>query len=181
MKYKWLASAGLVVVTAVTTVQATPVAGFNGTATLDSASSPGNDITVTYSVDLTAGIYTYDYTINNPATDSTTVDFFNVGFDASAPGAVLGGNYLTASSGGVNWLITPVQPGFSSSLLFFTSDLAPTWGNANAQDHNPPSPWASYPGGNPVPVPNVPDGGATVMLLGIALSGVGLLRKKLIA
>jgi hypothetical protein len=38
-------------------------------------------------------------------------------------------------------------------------------GNASASDDNPPSPWASSPDGQPVPIPNVPDSMNTMALL----------------
>ena len=174
------------------TVQATPTNPFtgdnveSGQAILASSSS-SDSITVFYGVNLVSGTYTYNYQIFDTSTHGGAsgtgdiVEAFNVGFNTAAPGAVTGGNFTSQSLSGLFWTFAPVLDNGVSGVLDFTSLLSPALGNANAQDSNPPSPWASVPGGQQVPVPTVPDGGTTVMLLGAALSGLGLLRKKLAA
>lgn len=172
---------------------------YSGTATLADSFGAAElhpaqeDLTVLYSVTLSAGVYTYDYTVNNPAGDvllknndtpTTTpgtpeeVSSFNVGFDATVPGAyvpnsISGGLlFLDQDNGvaGLNWGFNPVEPTFNSGTLSFQSDLPPTWGNANATDANAPSPWASTPGGEQVPVPsNVPEPTTTALLTGFLL------------
>ena len=161
------------------TLGAPPPLDTPGTSTLGSSSVTGNVITVNWEVSTTLnlGVYTYEYQVVNPETDTTTVDFFNVSFDASA------GNVLTTGGGsfsqevdglGVDWLIPPVAAGSSTpalnsaGVLYFTSPLPPALGNANASDSNPPSPWASTgPDGQQLPIP-VPEPG-TVTLVGIGL------------
>jgi hypothetical protein len=69
---------------------------------------------------------------------------------------------------GLFWFIFPViQPGTSSGPLSFQSDDAPTFGDASASDDNPPSPWASSPDGQRVPVPltRAPDAMSTAFAL----------------
>lgn len=160
--------------------QAVPVPGFTGTATLVSQNTAGFSITVDYNVDLTLGVYTYNYIINNTAGGSNP-DTFGVSFD-NAPNVVIttsGGLFSASSPSGVNWFYLPVGPGGSSPTLSFTSLVGPTFGNAQATDTNPPSPWASTNGGQQVPVPGgaVPDGGSAVTLLGIALAGIEGVRR----
>jgi hypothetical protein len=162
----------------------------SGTATLADAfgtaeaNPTDEDLTVSYLVTLASGVYTYSYTVNNPSGDvllngdgsPTTipevVDAFSVAFDTTVPGAYLASSQAGGGSGdqnnGVNglfWSLAAVEPGSDSGPLSFESDLAPTWGNANASDANLPSPWASIPYGQEVPVPNIPESTATITLL----------------
>jgi hypothetical protein len=140
-------------------------------------------ITVSWSVVENAlDIYTYSYTVNNPAGDvllnnegqptSTPeiVDSYSLGFDTTFPGAYLsgsqtGGIYQQDNGTGLKWFLSPVAAGEKSGPLSFESYLPPTPGDANAMDANPPSPWASIPAGQPVPIPRVPDSTATITLL----------------
>lgn len=195
MTNKWLAVAGAVAAMGlVSKVQAIPSNPFNagnanvefGVSTLGSGapSTLGDVVTVFWGVNLNLGVYSYSYQIYDTSA-SDTVDVLTVGFNTIAPGALtVGGNYTYTTPGGVTWVgFTPVDIGGTSGILSFNSLLAPVLGNATATDStSPPSPWASiFPDGQQVPVPLVPDGGATVMLLGAALSTLGLLRRKLIA
>ena len=161
-----------------------------GISTLGSSSTPGNLITVNWEVSTTLnlGVYTYEYQVVNPPTDTTSVDFFNVSFNASSGGNVLttgGGLFSQSVAGvGVDWLTPEVDAGSSTpalnaaGVLYFTSPLPPTLGNANAQDMNPPSPWASTsPGGQQVPVPEVPEPG-TWVLVAIGLLGALTIRRR---
>jgi len=190
MKNKLAIIAGIAAAMGVMTVQANPINPFTaanlgnvefGQSTLDSSSVPADTITIFYGVNLSGGIYQYSYEVYD-SNGGDVVDSFAVGFNTTVAGAVIGGNYQILAANGLTWnLFGPVQIGGVSGILDFTSLLAPALGNANAQNQNPPSPWASTPGGQQVPIPHIPDGGATVMLLGAALSAMGLLRKKLIA
>ena len=138
-------------------------------------------LTVNYSVTVdSGGVYTYSYIVNNPSGDvllnddgsptttPETFDAFSVGFNTTIPGAFLSGNQ-TQNNGasGLYWFFDPVNAGASSATLSFTSDDAPTMGNANASDNNLPSPWRSTPLGEKVPVPQtiVPDSTSTLALL----------------
>jgi hypothetical protein len=134
-------------------------------------------------------IFTYTYTVYNPAGDvqlpgsgspgsPEVVDAFSVGFDTTAPGAFIPGSQtgglLDLNNGaiGLNWDFNPVSPGTNSGPLSFESLLLPTQGFAVALDANPPSPWSSYPDGQEVPVPAgvvVPDSMSTVTALAGAL------------
>jgi len=158
-------------------------------------------VTITYAVDLTGGIYTYTYKVNNPTGDvlltstggtTTTpevVDAYAISFDTLIPGAYISGSQSGGASqqnngvAGLFWGFSAVSPGNSSATLSFESDDPPTLGNANAQDSNPPSPWNSTPHGQQVPVPQtatVPDGTATAGLLGgiLTLLPFGLKRRN---
>jgi hypothetical protein len=169
------------------------LADANGTTTGPEA------ITVSWSVvEDPLDVYTYTYTINNPAGDvmlpgspnpgsPEIVDSFGVTFDASAPGAAVSGPTGSlfeenVGTGGLFWFIYPViEPGTSSGPLSFQSDDAPTFGNASATDDNPPSPWTSINGGQEVPVPmtSVPDAMSTAgPLAGVALLLAAGSRKK---
>jgi len=166
-------------------VQAQIVA--SGTATLADvlgANSGAEALTVTYAVDLSSGVYTYTYSVFNPAGDvqlpgsaspgsPEVVDSFSVAFDTLVPGAFIGGSQSGGTSqqnngvAGLFWSFTGVNPSNSSPTLSFESDDPPTMGNANASDANPPSPWASNPNGQQVPIPaiSVPDSASTATLL----------------
>jgi hypothetical protein len=148
-------------------------------------------LTVSWSVvENVSLVYTYSYSVNNPAGDVNLnngspepVDAFSVGFDTTAPGAYIIGSQTGGvfdennGHGGLFWAFAAVNPGTSSGPLSFLSDLPPTLGNANAQDANPPSPWSSYPDGQQVPVPlTVPEPGTWVLVamgtgLGVFLRG----------
>jgi len=163
----------------------------SGTSTLADAfgtASGPEALTVNWSVVEVANIYTYSYTVNNPLGDvllnpqtgqptgtSEIVDFFAVTFDTTAPGAYLANSQnqptgtfaLNNGVDGLAWAFTAVPAGTNSPTFTFESDLPPVNGDASAQDANPPSPWSSFPDGQPVPVPGpVPDSASTVLLLG---------------
>jgi hypothetical protein len=130
-------------------------------------------------------VYTYSYTVNNPAGDvllnngtPEVVDAYSVSFDTTAPGAYIASSQLGGltdlnnGTAGLFWAFTPISPGASTSPLSFQSDLPPVMGNAGAQDANPPSPWSSSPNGQQVPVPGVVPEPTTLSML---LAGSGLL------
>ena len=127
-------------------------------------------LTVSYLVNLTAGVYTYSYSVANPVGDVVLppsqgagspeiVDAFSVEFNttlsgAYVPGSQTGGTALQNNGvDGLFWSFTAVSPGSSSPTLSFQSTLPPGLGNANASDGNPPSPWSSSPFGQQIPVP----------------------------
>jgi hypothetical protein len=134
-------------------------------------------LTVSYSVFLTAGVYTYSYSVANPTGDvilppapgaggPEVVDAFAVAFNttigsgttaAYIPGTQTGGTAMQNNgTSGLFWSFTVVNPGSSSPTLSFQSYLPPVLGNANASDENPPSPWSSSPFGQQVPIPETP-------------------------
>jgi hypothetical protein len=144
-------------------------------------------LTVSYSVNLTAGVYTYAYSVANPTGDvilapaqgagnPEVVDAFAVAFNTTLTGAFVPGTQTGGTAqqnngvSGLFWSFTGVNPGGSSPTLSFQSDLPPVLGNANASDANPPSPWASSPFGQQVPIPqtppvSTPDSASTMTLL----------------
>lgn len=136
----------------------------NGTAILAvNAGVAADELTVAYLVADNSGVYTYDYTVNNPGSDPGTVASFEVGFDATSasvvPGSITGGLLREMITGsGVDW-VAVITPGNNSGTLSFESDKAPVFANANANGiPNPPAPWASTnPDGNQVPVPDPPN------------------------
>ena len=83
------------------------------------------------------------------------------------------------SSDGIKFLFDPLRPGDESETFFVVSSGFPGLGNATLLDSSPPSPWGSgAPGGEQVAVP-VPDAASTLMLLGMAVTGLGWLGPKL--
>jgi hypothetical protein len=150
-------------------------------------------LTVSWSVNENMmGVYTYAYVISNPAGDvllnsagqptgtPEIVDSYAVGFDTTVAGAYIAGSIaggvfdLNNGVDGLSWQFTAVPAGNNSPELTFESDLPPTMGDADAQDANPPSPWSSFPDGQPVPVPApLPDATSTLAMLGGTL---GLFR-----
>jgi hypothetical protein len=116
--------------------------------------------------------YTYSYVLENPLGDvllnnngtptltPESVDAYSVAFNSLAPGAYIAGSQVGGTSvqnngeAGLFWSFSATGPNASSPTLSFKSSLPPTFGNANAQDDNAPSPWSSYPDGEQVPVPN---------------------------
>jgi hypothetical protein len=98
---------------------------------------------------------------NNPAVSDVVITF-----TSSAN--------LGAGSSSFNLVIDTAMTGSGGLANFFSQDRVATGtlaGTPNAVQQN-----ITTPAGRPT---TVPDGGATVMLLGAALSGLGLLRRKL--
>jgi hypothetical protein len=148
------------------------------------ALNPQEYLTVAWTVnEADNDIYTYSYTVENPAGDvlltptkglTTTpevFDAFSVDFNTTEPGAYLagtqtGGAFQEANTVDLAWFLNPEVPAGSSVTVSFESDFGPTLGNANAQDAVPPSPWSSVSlNGQPVPVPlPLPEPSCTVLL-----------------
>src|SRR5689334_12150345 len=107
----------------------------SGTSTLPSTNTAGNALTVDYNVDLTGGVYTYSYTIHNPANDTTSVHGFQVSFDNN-PNIVTstsGGSGSFSTNNGVNWFFAGngIAPGGSATVSFTTLN-GPTLGQGQA-------------------------------------------------
>lgn len=164
----------------------------SGTAILADTFGTGagsEDLTVDWTVvENLSGIYTYSYIIENPAGDVVlnndgtptskpeVVDAFGIGFDTTAANAYVpfsqtGGLYDRNSGvNGLYWFFAPVTAGSNSPTLSFQSYLPPGMGNADAEAGAPPSPWASDPYGQQVPIPApIPESTATLTLLAAAL------------
>jgi hypothetical protein len=183
------------------TAQATLItSGISVLADTYGANTGPEAVTVNYSVNLNAGVYTYAYVVNNPAGDiqlpgsphpgsPEIVDTFSVAFNTGLTGAYIpfsasGGLFSVVGGTGISWILIPVIPaGSSSGMLSFESLLPPVPGDATAQDSNPPSPWASFPDGQevPVPGPTVPDSMNTMAMLAsmlLFLPFASILKKK---
>ena len=192
MKNKWLTIGGVIIAMAITaTVQATPINGnitMGGNETLD-GTSVNNSTTVTgWSAVTTGGAASGSF---SGILAGTAVNMVSPWIFLPSPGVPLaalwsvGGftfnlgtsTVITDSAGFLNIIgngtITSTTPGLDPTAFawrFGTQDPSSTPAN----------------GGTPVftfsgATGSVPDGGTTAMLLGIALSGVALLKKKLTA
>jgi len=124
-------------------------------------------------------LYLYFQPVGQPAIDSFTVQFSDIA------GAVVAGSAQSinpAWSGnpvafGVTWQTGTAGDVVGPEELYFLSPLPPTWGVATIQDNGQWNDDSQNPNG--VVIPNTPDGGLTVALLGGALVGLGALRRKL--
>ena len=161
-----------------------------------SADSGATQISVDYEVlqDTSTLTYYYLYQIT-PSANSSGVEDFAVSMNTvfSSP-VVLSSSFISGTlhvtdivAGGTtdtNWLpggsssalnvnwnnsLFPHQilmPGDQSIVLGFSSLIQPTWGNGQAQDSVPPSPWSTFAAGTLIPVP-VPE--PTTMIAGALL------------
>ena len=184
---KWLMAAAVAVLGAFSTAQATPIVGsigFTGTdsqtgGTMGDLSTATSMKIVTINTPNGLGALAGPYTSYNFATP--------IGVNGNGP-TLVGSQLWTVVISGVTYdlLVT------SSSQVFTSAGQLNLTGAGTLQDGNPLDDtagtwnlqfavsgssftWGSTTGSN------VPDGGATVILLGAALSGLGLIRKKLIA
>jgi hypothetical protein len=168
------------------TIQATPLSGnigFTGQVELNN-SSPGNSSGVTMwlnpTVNGTSGAFAG---LNGMAATFTPTWTFNTASTISPFWSVDGFTFVLTSSaivvqgfsGGLGYVVvdgtgTVTGPGYTTTPMIWTFGLSDPPADADT-----PS-WTFRASAN-----SVPDGGATVMLLGIALSGVALLKKKLMA
>ena len=191
MKKTWLKIGGVIIAMAVTaTVQAVPVS-----------------ITGTISM---SGSASFDTSSVNTATKVSVwgnPNAVTVGTDSGAFGSILTGTVVNMTP---NWVFNPSTPltplwsvgGFTFSIIsdtivqqggvFLTISGIGTIVPANATKYLPTTYAWSFSSQDPIvgqpatgtfsaAVLGVPDGGTTVMLLGIALSGVALLKRKLTA
>jgi len=97
-------------------------------------------------------------------------------FGWTTTGGVLTGDTLGITS--ANWTFSPLTDG---AAVYFDSPDQPTLGYGSGQDGGL---WGANPSGNAYGVvvpalPNVPDGGYSLSLLGGAFLGMGVLRRKL--
>jgi len=159
----------------------------NGTSFLSDVLASGpmsqESLVVNWEVTLSSGIYTYTYSISNrpgdvllnsmgqPTMTPEIVDSYSVAFNTTYPGAyisgsIAGGAFDQDNHVDLSWAFTAVNPGTTSAVFSFESDLPPTMGTANASDANPPSPWSSVPNGQLVPVPmEVPEPSTWMLLI----------------
>jgi hypothetical protein len=151
------------------------------------AQNPQEYLSVAWSVvENQNGVYTYSYTLNNPANDvllnndgsltgvPESFNYFTMGFNTTVPGALVpnslsGGAFSGSDPLTVYWFFAPaVGPGGTSATVSFASDLAPAGlASGTASEGGPPSPWSSVsPGGQLLPVPalaTVPEPATTTM------------------
>ncbi len=191
MKNKWikLAGAALAVLAVTASVQATPISGsigFTGTY-VQNGGTHGNLATATsMSINLpplvlsATGIFA-----SGPISSPTFAT--PIGVNGNAP-SLVGAQLWSVVIGGVTYSLvvsTEVQTLTSATQLNLTG--TGVLGDGNSAD-NTTGTWQlgfgvsgqsfTWQGTS---ASGVPDGGATVMLLGIALSGLGLLKKKFTA
>jgi hypothetical protein len=131
------------------------------------------------------GVYLYDYTV----TAQTSADiagklsvYFTTGATGAViPGSVFGGTGSTpdnVNTFNISWNFNPEQ-NLTGVTVGFESDLPPIFGSAAALDDNN---WGSNNGADQVGavlVPNAPDGGMTMVMLGGAFCVLGAIRRKL--
>lgn len=177
-------ASGAVLLCGVLTQSAHAQAVIDPTTTVTLADVNGNAsgptaLPVTYEVteDTLTDVYTYTYSFSNPSGDTADVVNFQLGFNASQPGAVIadtlsGGSFTPQNNGSTGvefYFLGGIAPGGSSGTLTFESDDYPTMGNANAGGNNPPGPWASAPDGSPVPVPQIVPEPTSLSLLALGV------------
>jgi hypothetical protein len=152
--------------------------------------------------------YLYLYQLEAPATAGTLPEHFTIKFDTTFltswgvyysddldvanglhPAHTVGGESEPYTMIGDTAIITTVNPdniswnivgglplGYETPVLYFVDPRAPTFGNAFAIDGNA---WGSQgPYGEKVPVP-APDAAATILMLGAAVTALGLLARKM--
>jgi hypothetical protein len=121
--------------------------------------------------------YTYSYSVSNPLGDNDVVESFEVNANRALVFNQVGG--LAGSridAGGVTWDITTLTAGNTASGFSYQSFYGP---HAGTDDANDSVTWNSnVAGGTPTEVPNVPDGGLTVALLGGSLIALQAFNRK---
>ncbi len=161
------------------------------------ASNPQEYLTVSWSVvENLSDVYTYTYTVHNPAGDvlmndngslTTTpevFDAFSVGFNTTAPGAYLTGTQTGSPSEEVNptdltWFFDPSIPaGSNSPAVTFQSDLPPVPGASDASDGSPPSPWSVSALASTIPVPGKVSDVMSTGVLGVTVLMLAVVRGK---
>jgi len=196
-----LGSAAAAILAVTASVQADPIVGSIGFTGTFTPSGPGSDMTTYTSVSITTteikdptGAFANSPVILESGLYSPIGINSGVGNLASPVNQVL----WSISAGGVIYTFTvntEVQeyayaiPGGSSSVgLAGTATITDTAGDdatpgsyTLAFSESTSGTQATFTFNNTSASSSVPDGGATAILLGAALSGVGLLRKKLIA
>jgi hypothetical protein len=128
----------------------------------------------TFNPSATEYYYYYQFGVNYappPVPIASASVFFATGpAGANSPGGAPA--YISADE--INWQF---GAGLSVGDFYYLSPIAPTLGYISALDGGL---WGGPSGGNAfgVVVPNVPDSGMTISLLGGALVGIGALRRK---
>jgi hypothetical protein len=195
MKNKMLKSAvvAVVAVALAQTVQATPIGGaiaFSGGASLNT----GNANTATEVISWTGVTVTSESGAFTPILTGTPVSLQSPWFFNSAPGYIpaltsfwsvgtftfnLLSSSIASQSGGF------LNVNIAGTVTSSTPGLDPTAFNGTFQVANPPGVGSL---GDPAAIfsarlsfSSVPDGGTTVLLLGAALSGLALLKRKFAA
>jgi hypothetical protein len=197
-----IASVAVVSCALVQTIQALPITGsigFSGTGVTFNNSSAGNSIAVTswispYVTSDTGSFLTPGYITPNPGEGVTFMgnNTSTWNFNTSTPI----NNFWVAGNFTFELLSSYIQsqggsPGTTGFVVVFGTGIVSATG-ANPAGFTPtvlswsftsrdPSAGASPSWTFSASAASVPDGGSTVMLLGLALSGVALLKKKFIA
>jgi hypothetical protein len=163
--------------TSVLAPSVTPIGGF--------ASNPQEYLSVAWLVtENGSGVYTYSYTVQNPAGDVLLTagggltatpeiyDAFSADFDTTIPGAYVpasqtGGVFQQVNTVDLAWFFNPsVAAGTVGPTVTFESDLPPVLGNASAEGAIP---WSSLsPGGQEIPIPSSVPEPTTLVLFTLA-------------
>jgi hypothetical protein len=191
IKIAGIAAVALILVQSVQAIPVTGAIGFTGAVQFNTSSAGTASAVTTWvnpAVTLDSGAFTiiplttaatFSAAVWNFVTTSPTLPFFwTVSNGTSGFQFVLNSSSVTAQGPGfvvVNGTGTVTATGLNP-LGYTATTLSWSFTSQDpASSHNPDQ-WTFSASAN-----SIPDGGATVMLLGIALSGVALLRKKLTA
>jgi hypothetical protein len=189
-----LAGVVAVAIAVTQTIQATPIngnIGFTGGVTYDTSSAgTATEVTswITPQVTLVSGDFKtpapFAVAPGTPATFSSSAWVFNTATGLNPFWSVGGFTFQLLSSfifsqGGVpgsTGFVVVDGTGIVSGNGFTPTTMSWSFTSQDPKSGSNPDSWTFSASAN-----SVPDGGATVMLLGIALSGAALLRKKLTA
>jgi hypothetical protein len=137
----------------------------------------------------TGGIESFQVTVNPAVANPTILSSAFIGITLATSDIIAGGTIdpgwtpaAVVTAANVRWSTTAfLQDGKQSIVLGFSSLLGPTWGNGQAADSVPPSPWDTVTGGTfipvPVPEPTTMIAGA-MLLLPFAASTLRMVRKN---
>jgi hypothetical protein len=173
-------------------LQAVPITGnigFTGGVTIDS-SSIGSATAVTSWVTPQVTLDSGGFTTITPGTaavftsqvwDFVTTTPINNFWSAGGFTFELLSSSITAQGGTApHGFVVVNGTGMVSGNGYTPTVLSWSFTSQDPNSSSNPDAWTFSASANSIP-PQVPDGGATVMLLGLALSGAALLRKKLVA
>lgn len=172
-----------IVITVGTALAAAVAQAETETDLLTGAVNPSDTINVTSTANFDSVNNVWDYMYMLTLSTASGIDAFAVDSPSwdnltlaniVAGGATSPFTFVGVISDNVSWSSSSLSGATEGLKFTFTSPDAPTQGLAFAQDDD----FYSNAGGQ-VFVPNVPDGGTTMALLGCSLMGLQVLRRKL--
>ncbi len=137
--------------------------------------SPGAILDITSTVATITGGYDYSYAVTVPSIPAgVTLGSVSVYFDTglATVSTITGGTGFDLNPGNVEWLFSPETPAGTYTLSFDSPD-APGYGQVGGYDTT------SWPNTGGVYVPNVPDGGLTLAMVGCVFMGIAGIRSRL--